>query len=272
MAGCTLTDDPFEPSSVDRVGSELNPEGPGGGAPSSDEATAPSVTPGGSSGSEATGDDGSDDEAGGDGSEPDLGSVPLDPSDDVPSDNVPSDNVPSDNGGGGRPGTGSDSSAGQNGGDAGVGPDVGSESPDVDVAPEPPLTPACPGSEFGGSCYQAFAELASWDIAEQRCLAWGGHLASVQSLDEDEFLDDWPAQLGITFADGSGIWLGGTDADVEGDFRWLDDSSLSFLGWAPNQPDNGPGLDCIEKRNDGTALWYDRRCADALPYLCERPL
>jgi hypothetical protein len=263
MAACTLTDDPFEPSPVDRVGSELNPEGPSSGSPSPDEASAPSVTPDDSSGSEASGDDGSaDDGNGDDGSEPDFGSVPLDPS----------DNVPSDNGGGGSSGAGSDSGAGQNGGDAGVGPDLGNESPEVDAAPDPPLTPACPGSEFGGSCYQAFGELASWDIAEQRCSAWGGHLASVQSLDEDEFLDDWPAQLGITFADGSGIWLGGTDADVEGDFRWLDDSSLSFLGWAPNQPDNGAGIDCIEKRNDGTALWYDRRCGDTLPYLCERPL
>jgi hypothetical protein len=246
-AGCTLTDDSFEPSSVDRAG-QLNPEAPNDGLPLPDEA-APSMPPrDGSSGSE-----------GSEGSEPELGDVPLD--------------TP-DTGSGGRPGGATGDNADQNGnegGDAGVGPDLGNEDPNVDAAPQPPLMPPCPGNEFDDSCYEVFAELAAWDVAEQRCLAWGGHLASVQSLEEDAFLDDWPAQLGIPFADGSGIWLGGTDAAVDGDFRWLDGSALSFLGWAPNQPDNGAGIDCIEKRNDGTALWYDRRCSDPRPFMCERP-
>jgi hypothetical protein len=108
-------------------------------------------------------------------------------------------------------------------------------------------------------------------VAEQRCVDWGGHLASVESPEEDVFLDDWPAQLAIPFADGSGIWLGGTDAVLDGDFRWWDTSPLAFAGWAPNQPDNGVGVDCIEKRNDGSALWYDRRCTDPQAFVCERP-
>ena len=83
---------------------------------------------------------------------------------------------------------------------------------------------------------------------------------------------DWPSALGIVDGEGSGIWLGGTDAARDGDFRWWDDSLLLFDNWAPNQPDNGAGIDCIEKRNDGTGAWYDQRCTDAHPYVCERPL
>jgi hypothetical protein len=45
---------------------------------------------------------------------------------------------------------------------------------------------------------------------------------------------------------------------------------LSFVGWAQNQPDNGQGIDCIQKRNDGTGQWSDRQCIDSLPYVCER--
>jgi hypothetical protein len=206
-AGCTLTDDSFEPSSVDR-GGELNPEAPSGGLPLPDDA-ASSMPPG-------------DVGSGNEGSEPELGNVPLD--------------TP-DTDSGGRPGSATGANAGQTGneGDAGVGPDPGNEDPDVDAAP-PPLTPPCPGSEFGDSCYEVFGELAAWDVAEQRCLAWGGHLASIQSPEEDAFLDDWPVQLGIPFADGSGIWLGATDAAVDGDFRWPDGSVLSFSSWAPTQP------------------------------------
>lgn len=256
MAACTLTDDAFEPTPVDRVDGELSPEASSDGSPLADDPASSATAANDSPGNAGIG-------AGTEGSvnEPDLGSVPLD--------------AP-DTGGGGSPGATTGDSAGPGGdarGDAGVGSDPGTSNPDVDSAPDqPPLGAPCSGSEFAGSCYQIFGELAPWIIAEQRCAAWGGHLASVQSLEEDTFLDAWPAQLAIPFADGSGIWLGGTDAPIDGDFRWSDASPLTFAGWAPNQPDNGAGIDCIEKRNDGTALWYDRRCSDTLPFVCERPL
>ena len=137
---------------------------------------------------------------------------------------------------------------------------------------EPGPSPPCPGSVFAGGCYQFFAERLSWGAAEGRCVEWGGHLASVESFEEDAFLGSWPAMLGVAFGDGSGIWLGGTDAARDGDFRWSGDRPLSFVGWAPNQPDNGAGVDCVEKRNVGTGRWFDRRCVDAEPYVCERPL
>jgi hypothetical protein len=35
----------------------------------------------------------------------------------------------------------------------------------------------------------------SWDVAEQRCVDWGGHLASAGSPEEDGFLDAWPSAL-----------------------------------------------------------------------------
>jgi hypothetical protein len=266
LSGCTLTDDAFEPDPVDRVGSELNPEptgeplpSPDEGAPvssrSNDEGSGSSV--GESSGS---GDSNDSDEGSGNGEGSGLGSVPLDPP---------------ESGGDAPTGTNAGQGGGQSGNeraDAGVDPDVGSDSPEVDTPPDPPVTPPCPGMEFGGSCYQVFAERAAWAVAEQRCLVVGGHLASVQSLQEDAFLDGWPAQLGLAVGDGSGVWLGGSDAAVDGDFRWWDGSPLSFVGWAPNQPDDGAGSDCIEKRNDGNGLWYDRRCSDALAFVCERPL
>jgi hypothetical protein len=130
----------------------------------------------------------------------------------------------------------------------------------------------CTGSTFEGSCYEFVAERVVWSVAEEACVAWGGQLASVESLEEDAFLAAWPAQLGVPAGDGTGIWLGATDALSENQFLWPDNTPLIFAGWAPNQPDNGAGLDCVEKRNDATALWYDRRCTDLNPFVCERGL
>ena len=136
----------------------------------------------------------------------------------------------------------------------------------------PPASEPCTSRALGGSCYELFDELVPWDVAEQRCVAWGGHLASIESRDENDGLNTWPLELGITGVDGSGIWLGGTDAGAEGQFVWVGGSPFAFTGWAPPQPDNGAGIDCIEKRNDGAGGWYDRRCTDTLRYLCERSL
>jgi hypothetical protein len=158
--------------------------------------------------------------------------------------------------------------------DAELEPTAAASAPDAG-APVPPTTPAEPCSTlaFAGSCYEVFAEFVSWTVAEQRCVDWGGHLAIVTSAEEDDFLDAWPDALGIAGQDGTGIWLGGTDASAENDFRWAaDDSPVSYENWGLNQPDNGGGLDCIEKRNDGTDSWYDRRCTDSQRYACEREL
>jgi len=155
-------------------------------------------------------------------------------------------------------------------GDAGVDSTDGGRGPDAGVRP-PPLT--CSGSTFEASCYAFFGDLETWSGAEERCIAWGGHLASVESPEEDAFLGDWPLALDIAMGNGTGIWLGGTDTLQDNDFRWPDNSPVSFEGWAPNQPDNGPGgIDCIEKRNDATARWYDQRCTDEHPFVCEKPL
>ena len=229
------------------LGGELDAEASDAGSPAL-EASASTVTP------VAEG-SGSDADAG---NEATLGVLPLAPSE----------------GDGGRSGMSAGESAGENGigrADGGVGSDVGSGNVGADAGSDPPRAP-CRGSEFGGSCYEFFAEPLPWGLAELRCLVGGGHLAIVQSREEDEFLEAWPMQLAIPLGDGTGIWLGGTDAAEDGQYRWVDASPLSFTGWAPNQPDDGPGVDCIEKRNDGTLLWYDRRCSDPRAFVCERPL
>lgn len=175
----------------------------------------------------------------------------------------------------------SERDAGRSPTDAGTPPAGGDASPS-ERAPEasppadadaslPPGSAPCPGLLFEGSCYEFFDEQLTWSEAEERCIAWGGHLASVESSEEDAFIGAWPALLGVAPLDGSGLWLGGADAASDGDFRWWDDRPLSFAGWAPDQPNNGAGVDCIEKRNDATQRWYDRRCTDRRRHVCERP-
>jgi hypothetical protein len=251
-----LTSEPFDPALVDRTQAavapdESGPSTPPPPAPGDDRSSAgpAPVDPGDDTGAGAA----TDGDAAEDGSEP----VRLEPSD------PNGDQLGTANG----PQVGADA-------DAGAGP----SDPPPELSAEPDaggpeaVASTCSTQTFGASCYEVFAEPLSWVAAEARCVTWGGHLASVESPPEDTFLELWPAVLGLTPANGSGVWIGGTDAAQDGIFRWTDGSFVLVNGWAPGQPNDGAGVDCIEKRNDGTDLWYDQRCTDARPFICERPL
>jgi hypothetical protein len=240
-SGCTLTTDPFDPSVV----------GPTDGDDTSVESALPGVpvAPGDKDPSGEPNPIGTEEET-----DP---NVSLDPN-----------GTGGEQLGGVQNGTGSEG----DGTDAGTAhADAGSPAGDAGVS-VPPVV-ACDGLEYAGSCYEFFGAAVSWDEAEASCLASDGHLASIESAEEDAFLGIWPTELGVIPLNGSGIWLGGTDAAaINNEFAWSDASPFDFTAWGQNQPDNGAGVDCIEKRNDATARWYDQRCTDLRPYVCERPL
>jgi lectin-like protein len=238
--GCTLTSDPFDPGIVDTPETDNAPLGP-----------APGGVSGSGGGAENTG---SPTTGGGEGQAP---PTRLDPGE-TDDGELGSVSQPASTGGSRS--------------DAGVEPRDGGGASEPDAGA--PSTPSsCSGSTFEGSCYAFFSDLEAWSAAEERCISWGGHLASVESSQEDVLLDDWPLELDVAMGNGTGIWLGGTDTLQNDDFRWPDNSPITLNGWGPNQPDNGPGgADCIEKRNDDTARWYDQRCTDLHPFVCEKPL
>lgn len=251
LSACTLTSEPFDPALVDQAQAASTPDE---SAPSAPPAASPVVPPGdeGSSAGPAPTDT-TDTE---DGNEP----VRLEPSqpdeDQLGTTNGPDVDVEAEPA------------------DAGADPSDARPEPSAEPDAGPPVTVAstCSTQTFGASCYEAFSEALAWVDAQARCVAWGGHLAIVESAPEDTFLEFWPAALGLTPGNGSGAWIGGTDAALDGVFLWADGSPVLVNGWAPGQPNDGAGVDCIEKRNDGTDLWYDQRCTDGRPFLCERPL
>lgn len=231
VAGCTLTHDPFEPSVVDGIRTESV-----SGLPGPPELTVEAA-------SEQGGPAAVSPEVSGE-LQPGLGSLP---------ELVPGE-ASGEEVGGSSP--------------AGVldAPrlDAGAELGDA-AAPAP-----CLGQTLSSSCYELFPEPLAWEAAEQRCVEWGGHLASVGSAEEDDFLAGWLAALGEGGPLVLGTWLGGTDAEDDGEFIWSDGAPLSYDAWGPDQPNNGAGVDCIEKRSDEAARWHDQRCDDERQYVCER--
>jgi hypothetical protein len=255
LAGCTLTQDSFEPRRIEAEQTQrdgLAPEPPSGVEPVSGTANTPTASTR---------------------TEELPAEVELAPGEAAgePSGQAPGDRAERGEGLGAAGDVGADEgSAPADAGAPPAQPPNNIPPPDADVLP---ATEPCSGSTFGGSCYEFFAQLVAWPVAEQACVGWGGHLASVSSEAEDTFLASWPQELGVPAGNGAGLWLGASDTAGDGAFQWTDASAFTFPGWGAAQPDNGPTVaDCVEKRNDGAAAWHDRHCTDQLVYVCEKPL
>ncbi|HEX4132962.1 MAG TPA: SUMF1/EgtB/PvdO family nonheme iron enzyme [Pirellulales bacterium] len=89
---------------------------------------------------------------------------------------------------------------------------------------------------FAGKSYQVFKEVLSWHEAQANCVALGGHLAVVNSADENQFIADLMKSGGVNEA-----WLGATDEKKEGRWIWVDGTAMQYSNWDKGQPNNSVG-------------------------------
>ena len=132
-------------------------------------------------------------------------------------------------------------------------PDAG-DVPDAGTDAGPAIPPGCDAMR-GASCYAFPAESLEWAAAEESCVAWGGHLVTVDDADEDAFV-----------LAGGASWIGLNDRASEEDFIWADGSPLVYSNWtAP--PERSPPDDCVATSAAG---WSVVRCSLVRRYACER--
>jgi hypothetical protein len=97
-------------------------------------------------------------------------------------------------------------------------------------------------SAFEGHYYRVFLETMGWHAAQARCKAMGGHLATISSDAENSFITAL-AKKTIGNITNTGVWLGGTDEQKEGQWEWVDGTPFTYSAWRERQPNNGGGKD-----------------------------
>lgn len=144
---------------------------------------------------------------------------------------------------------------------------------------------ACSAGETrgsNGSCYHLGTSSANWDSARSTCQGrgTGWDLATVRSATENDWLTG-----NLLSAD---AWFGGTDANVEGVWRWVTDglqfwaestgaatnsSYTNWLGGSAPEPTGGTAYNCIRyyRAPDGSFSWADFPCSQSIAYVCEGP-
>ncbi|XP_056001586.1 uncharacterized protein LOC125654833 [Ostrea edulis] len=123
---------------------------------------------------------------------------------------------------------------------------------------------------FSGSCYYFGVVPKSWQDSEVACERLGGHLATVHSTEEEQFILDYAKREKKALVDMSHgyTWIGGHDFLQESNWMWITDEVFNFTNWRAGNPSNGNGNeDCLDLSFDG---WNDNTCSNILNYICER--
>jgi hypothetical protein len=79
---------------------------------------------------------------------------------------------------------------------------------------------------------------ADWASSSGAAAAAGGYLASIGSVEEN----DWIV-ANILAPAGATAWIGGSDTQSEGTWTWTDGESWSFANWAPGEPSDWSGAE-----------------------------
>jgi hypothetical protein len=87
---------------------------------------------------------------------------------------------------------------------------------------------------FNGKWYRVYPEKSPWHTAKQKCTSLGGQLAVVPDEATWMFIKK--------LAGGAQLWLGATDEEVHGIWKWIDGTPVTFKAWGDGQPDNQGGV------------------------------
>lgn len=123
-------------------------------------------------------------------------------------------------------------------------------------------------SEGNGNYYKIVTAKCSWDQAKVICEGMGGHLATITSADENEFCYNMFARSGET-----NCWIGATDADSEGNWKWVTGEPFSYKSFPSGEPNGGKEANALQYyfayKNISDGLWDDHVATKKISFMCE---
>uniref|UniRef100_A0A673JZG1 C-type lectin domain-containing protein n=1 Tax=Sinocyclocheilus rhinocerous TaxID=307959 RepID=A0A673JZG1_9TELE len=95
------------------------------------------------------------------------------------------------------------------------------------------------------------------------CMERGADLIIINDREEQAYIFSNMVSRGNEF------WIGLTDSDEEGRWKWVDGSTLTSGFWGSGEPNGQRGENCVVSYPSG---WYDYPCNDAFRWICENKI
>ncbi|XP_048853158.1 CD209 antigen-like protein A [Brienomyrus brachyistius] len=116
-------------------------------------------------------------------------------------------------------------------------------------------------NSFSLKCYYISDKKNSWVDSQKDCRERGADLVVIDSNEEQIFISQFRR-----------AWIGLTDREHEGNWKWVDGTRITISYWAPGEPnDSGKEEDCAEAytEHDTVKNWNDKSCSVKLHWICE---
>jgi len=108
---------------------------------------------------------------------------------------------------------------------------------------------------YNGHYYKVYDRSMTWSEARRYCAQRGGHLVTINSQGEQDFLIDLIQEYGNKNC----YWIGG-HKNSRGEWRWITNENTYYANWAKGQPDNYTG-------DEDCAMMYRRRNPEASSHI-----
>ncbi|XP_033939574.2 C-type lectin domain family 4 member M-like [Pseudochaenichthys georgianus] len=114
---------------------------------------------------------------------------------------------------------------------------------------------------FSGSLYTVSSIQKNWQESRDDCIQKGADLVTINSQEEQNFLNQFDKTM----------WLGLTDLETEGTWKWVDGTPMTERYWGPGEPNGRTSENCghIKQFNVGKR-WNDGNCNTKTFWTCEK--
>ena len=89
----------------------------------------------------------------------------------------------------------------------------------------------------------------------------GADLVKMETEGENNFLRDLASLQALHF------WIGATDSDTEGDWRWSDGTEVNKTFWTGSEPNGGSAENCVVW-GVKAQWWFDITCQQKYSFIC----
>ncbi|MEM9905138.1 MAG: LamG-like jellyroll fold domain-containing protein, partial [Cyanobacteria bacterium P01_D01_bin.44] len=90
------------------------------------------------------------------------------------------------------------------------------------------------GKTYYGSRYLLTDSVMTWADAQAYAESLGGNLVTINDTAENQWLKN-------TFGTTEALWIGFSDAEIEGSWQWSSGETSAYTDWATGQPDDNQG-------------------------------